>query len=125
MYFSIYRGKEEIHLQLHGGINLAPDVPLSFCTYSGDVTFDWKDFPMKTKTLTNPALNCSHTISLPLRDFPGTHLIQACSRDYGFDFDEEEFGMEILAPLPANLSLQATFEVDTDDFEQVLQCFLS
>jgi hypothetical protein len=98
---------------------------MPFCAYSGDVTFDWKDFPMKTKTLTYPALNYGLAIALPPRDFPGTHLIQACSCDYGFDFDEEELGKEMLTPLPANLSSQATLEVDADEFEQVTQCFLS
>ena len=124
MYFSIYRGKEEIHLQLNGEINLAPDVPLSFCAYSGDVTFDWKDFPMKIKPLTKPVLNYSIAIALSPRAFPGTHLNQACSRDYGFDFDEEELGREMLAPLPIQFSSQVTLEVNTHEFEQVLQCFL-
>jgi len=80
---------------------------------------------MKTKTLTYPALNCSFAISLPPKDFPGTHLIQACSRDYGFDFDEEELGREMLAPLPANLLSHATLEVDADEYERVFQWFHS
>ena len=80
---------------------------------------------MNTQTLTNPTQNYYLIVDLQLIELPQATTVQACSRDYGFDFDEEEFGMEMLAPLPANLSLQATFEVDTDDFEQVLQCFLS
>ena len=80
---------------------------------------------MKTQTLTNPTLNCNLVItSLPI-DFPSAHPIQACSRDYGFDFDEEEIGRELLAPLPANLSSQAFHKIDADEFEQVCQCFLS
>jgi len=51
--------------------------------------------------------------------------IQACSRDYGFDFDEEEIGREMLAPLPFKTSSHAIPEVDADEFEQVFQCFLS
>jgi len=51
--------------------------------------------------------------------------IQACSRDYGFDFDEEEIGRKMLAPLPFKTSSHAIPEVDADEFEQVFQCFLS
>ena len=51
--------------------------------------------------------------------------IQACSRDYGFDFDEEELGMEMLAPIPVKLSSQTLPEVEADEFEQVFPCFLS
>lgn len=51
--------------------------------------------------------------------------IQACSRDYGFDFDEEEIGREMLAPLPFKSSSHSTPEVDADEFEQVFPCFLS
>lgn len=36
---------------------------------------------------------------------------RACSRDYGFDFDEEEIGREMLAPLPAGLP---TLEIPQD-----------
>lgn len=80
---------------------------------------------MSIQTLTNPALNCNLVIAFPQTDFPSAHLIQACSRDYGFDFDEEEIGRELHAPLPVNLSSQAILEVDADEFEQVFQCFLS
>ena len=51
--------------------------------------------------------------------------IQACSRNYGFDFDEEEIGRKMLAPLPFKTSSHAIPEVDADEFEQVFQCFLS
>jgi len=80
---------------------------------------------MKTKTLTYPVLNIGLAIALPPRYFPDTHLIQACSCDYGFDFDEEEIGREMLAPLPLKTSSHAIPEVDADEFEQVFQCFLS
>jgi len=80
---------------------------------------------MKTKKPTYPALNCSLAIALPPRDLPDTHLIQACSRDYGFDFDEEEIGSGMLVPLPIELSSQAIPEVEVEDIEQFTQCFLS
>lgn len=51
--------------------------------------------------------------------------VQASSRDFGFDFDEEEIGMEWLASLPVNVSSQAIDEIDADEFEQVFPCFLS
>lgn len=44
-------------------------------------------------------------------DQPRAQLVQACSRDYGFDFDVEEIGREMLAPLPAGLS---TYEIPQD-----------
>lgn len=80
---------------------------------------------MNTQTLINPALYCNFVMVSPTADFSGVHPIQACSRDYGFDFDEEEIGKELLAPLPVNLSSQAFPEIDADEFEQVFQCFLS
>lgn len=51
--------------------------------------------------------------------------VQACSRDYGFDFDEEEIGQEWLAPLPIQVSSQAISALDVDEFNQVCPCFLS
>ncbi len=80
---------------------------------------------MNAQTLTNPTLCCTFImVSAPV-DLPDVFPVQACSRDYGFDFDEEEMGRELLAPLPANLSSQAIPEMDADEFEQVFQCFLS
>ena len=80
---------------------------------------------MNTQALRNPALYCNFVIVSPPEDFPGKYPVQACSRDYGFDFDEEEIGRELLTPLSAELSSQAIPEMDADEFEQVFQCFLS
>ena len=80
---------------------------------------------MNTQTLTYPIQNCFLVVALQPEDFSWATPIQACSRDYGFDFDEEEIGRELLAPLPANLSSQAFHKIDADEFEQVCQCFLS
>jgi len=65
---------------------------------------------------------CLHEFAFVL---PTTKSIHANSRDYGFDFDEEELGMEMLAPLPLCLSIQSLPEVDADAFESTFQHFLS
>lgn len=80
---------------------------------------------MNTQTLTISTLDWDLVIVSPPKDFSNAYPIQACSRDYGFDFDEEEIGRELLAPLPGNLASQAFPEIDVDEFEQVFQCFLS
>ena len=80
---------------------------------------------MNTPTLTYPNQNCCLVVALQPADFPRVSPIQACSRDYGFDFDEEEMGRELLAPLPAGLSSQTILEIEADESEQVFQCFLS
>lgn len=73
-------------------------------------------------------MNCQ-TISQPItfRTFPiaEPEPIYADSRDYGFDFDEEEIARELLAPLPASLSIRSFPEVDVDEFEQAFHYFLS
>jgi hypothetical protein len=73
---------------------------------------------MTIQILTHPATICNFLVALP-------EPIQASSRDYGFDFDEEEIARELVTPLPASLSTQAIPEVDADDFEQIFQYFLS
>jgi len=78
-----------------------------------------KELPMDAQTSPNPGIvlaPAGQTFAQPL---------QACTRDYGFDFDDEEIAREMLAPLPINLSAQATPAVNADEFEQVFQCFLS
>lgn len=73
---------------------------------------------MTTQTLTTPSMICNFVVA-------PEQPIFADSRDYGFDFDEEEIGRELLAPLPASLSLQPIPEVAADEFEQTLHTFLS
>jgi len=80
---------------------------------------------MNIQTLTDPTKNCYFVVTLQPADLSQATLVQACSRDYGFDFDEEEIGRELLAPLPARLLSQDILEVEADEFEQVFQCFLS
>jgi hypothetical protein len=73
---------------------------------------------IQTPTLT--ASKCKLAFALPI-----AKLIQADSRDYGFDFDEEELDWELLAPLPDSISAQSFPEVDADAFEKTFQYFLS
>jgi len=80
---------------------------------------------MNAQTLTDPTKNCDFVVTLQPAELSQVTLVQACSRDYGFDFDEEEIGRELLVPLPARLSSHEIPEIDADEFEQVFQCFLS
>jgi len=64
-------------------------------------------------------------IRFVLKDDLPAQPIQACSRDYGFDFDEEEIGREMLTPLPFKTSSHTIPEVTAGKFEQVFPCFLS
>lgn len=73
---------------------------------------------MKTQTLTRPVMMCNFLVAL-------SEPIQASSRDYGFDFDEDEIARELLAPLPISLSAQSIPEVEADEFEKVFHYFLS
>ena len=62
---------------------------------------------------------------LVLKEDLSAQPVQACSRDYGFDFDEEEIGRKMLALRSFKTSSPAIPEVDADEFKQVFQCFLS
>jgi hypothetical protein len=73
---------------------------------------------MTTQILTRPAMICNFLVALP-------EPIQAASRDYGFDFDEEEIARELLAPLPTSLSTQTIPEVAAGEFEKTFHYFLS
>jgi hypothetical protein len=50
---------------------------------------------------------------------------QVCSRDYGFDVDEEEIVRAMLAPVPASLSTLLTCEPGEDESENTQLWFLS
>jgi hypothetical protein len=69
-----------------------------------------KEIPMTIQTLTRPATICNFLVALP-------EPIQASSRDYGFDFDEEEIGRELIAPLPTDHSTRTLCDIDPDEFE--------
>lgn len=73
---------------------------------------------MTCQTLTQPA-------TCPVFVVVEPEPISASSRDYGFDFDEDELGRELLTPLPDSLSTPSFPEVDADAFEKTFQYFLS
>lgn len=68
--------------------------------------------------ITQPTTFCTIVVAEP-------EPIHATSRDYGFDFEEDEIGRELLAPLPASLPVQAFPEVEAEEFEQAFHYFLS
>ena len=74
---------------------------------------------MDTQVLLNSLIVCELTDLAPARP------VQACSRDYGFDFDEEEIAREMLAPLPAGLSGWAAPQSDMDELDFDTLRFLS
>ena len=65
---------------------------------------------MTIQTLTRPSNILNLFVALP-------EPIQASSRDYGFDFDGEELGRELIALLPADHSTQKITDRDADEFE--------
>jgi hypothetical protein len=65
---------------------------------------------MTIQTLTRPATIQNLFVVLP-------EPMQASSRDYGFDFDEEEIGRELIAPLTTEYSTQRIPDTDSDEFE--------
>jgi hypothetical protein len=79
---------------------------------------------MNTQTLTKPATNYNFFV-ISDEGFTPAQPICASSRDYGFDFDQEELARELLAPLPTGLSTQTIPEVETDEFEKKFRYFLS
>lgn len=80
---------------------------------------------MKVQTETTPLKIFNLVFALPLINLPSTQPIQASSRDYGFDFDEEEIARELHAPLPVGLSTPTIPEVEADEFEACYLWFIS
>jgi hypothetical protein len=80
---------------------------------------------MTAQTLASPMTICNFVIAFPEIIYLPEELTCISTRDYGFDFDEEELGNELLALLPAKLADQPIPEVDADGFEQTFQYFLS
>lgn len=74
---------------------------------------------MNTQTLSNPSL-CEILFALPVAE-----TIQADSRDYGFDFNEDELGRELLASLPSSFANRSLPEMDADEFEERYSWFVS
>ena len=59
---------------------------------------------------------CNLIFNLPVAG-PASQPIQANSCDYGFDFDEEDLGRELLAPLPVNRTIREIPEINPEEFE--------
>jgi hypothetical protein len=66
---------------------------------------------------------CNFLVALPEANFPSEPPIFGCSRDYGFDFDEEELAEDLLAPLPALASTQPTRLAEADESGRISHCF--
>jgi hypothetical protein len=73
---------------------------------------------MTTQILTIPVMHCNFVIA-------PKEPIFADSRDYGFDFDEEELGKELLAPLPASFLRQQNSEAESNELEKVFELFIA
>ena len=72
---------------------------------------------MTTQTQTNSAKLRELALALPIAE-----TIQADSRDYGFDFNEDELGRELLSPLPAGITVQSL--PDANSAEKTFHYFL-
>lgn len=78
---------------------------------------------MNAQTLSAPASTCHFPFALPVAELPSARTVSADPRDYGFDFDEEELGRELLAPSP--IADRFHPEVDADEFEACYTWFLA
>ncbi len=68
--------------------------------------------------MTQPTTFCVFVLAEP-------EPIYASSRDYGFDFDEDELGRELLAAFLFDIANQPLPEVDADEFEERYAWFIS
>jgi hypothetical protein len=84
-----------------------------------------KESPMTAQTITKPAALCNVVFSFPSAYPTYSQPILASSLDYGFDFDEEELGRELLAPLPASLEAQPNHRIEAEEFESLYRWFNS
>jgi hypothetical protein len=78
---------------------------------------------MNAQSLTKPATICNSFV-ISEEDFTPAQPIYADSRDYGFDFDEEELARELLAPLPASLISPTNYEAEAEEAESCHLWFL-
>ena len=80
---------------------------------------------MKTKNLSDQLANLSQFFFTLSPADPDSQPIRAGSRDYGFDFDEEELAREPLAPLPTGLTNWGMPEINPEEFESLFLWFIS
>lgn len=72
---------------------------------------------MNTQFLTKPSILFNLFAVLSQSGPQPAQPIQASSCDYGFDYDEDKLGRELLTPLSASLVAQAMPQVAADEFE--------
>jgi len=80
---------------------------------------------MSIQILTKPVMHSNFVFSLPSAYLLHNGPILASSLDYGFDFDEEELGSELLAPLSASFEDQSNHPVEAEEFESLYRWFNS
>ncbi|OGN89416.1 MAG: hypothetical protein A2Y88_04570 [Chloroflexi bacterium RBG_13_48_10] len=80
---------------------------------------------MLTQAFTKHTIPCPFVFSLSATDSTLEQPLYACTLDYGFDFDVEELGRELLAQLPASLVNQSIHHVEAEEFESLYQWFNS
>jgi hypothetical protein len=73
---------------------------------------------MTIQTLTRPSTILDLLVALP-------EPAQASSRDYGFDFDAEELGHGLSAPLHIDPSARMLPDINPDEFESRYLWFAS
>lgn len=79
---------------------------------------------MNTQTLTPPVMICNFVV-VPLRlEVSSENPVCASSRDYGFDFDEEEIARELLSPTPEGFEEYADTATHTHESGDVFRCLL-
>jgi hypothetical protein len=84
-----------------------------------------KESLMVTQTIIKPVVWCNFVFSLSAENPAYEEAILASSLDYGFDFDEELLGRELLAPLPAGFEGEPVHNVDAEEFESLHRWFCS
>ena len=80
---------------------------------------------MSTQALTKSATHCPFVFSLPVAVTTLGQPVYAISLDYGFDFDQEELGRALLAPLPPSLGELPIHHVEAQEFESLYHWFNS
>jgi len=84
-----------------------------------------KEFPMSNQILNQPVILSNCVFSLPPASPAYNQPFFASSLDYGFDFDEDELGSELFAPLPASLVNQPVPHIGAEEFESLYRWFNS
>jgi hypothetical protein len=76
---------------------------------------------MSIQILTKPAALTNNLFALSLGYPLPVEPILVPSLDYGFDFDDEELGKELLAPLPACFADQPSLDIGAEEFDSLFK----